>query len=145
LPFTFEVALHTYFRISEIRTITIEGLHGKTYLDKVDGMKRKVQDGTITIGAETDRVYLDAGGPIILRDADRTVRISPRNGAEDCWRSTIVWNPWIEKAKAMKDLGDDEWTQFVCIESGAVADNAVTLAAGQSYMLAIEVEVTSGE
>lgn len=144
-PFTFEVALHSYFRVSDVRTIEIDGLQGKTYLDQLEHLARKVQEGVITIGAETDRIYLDAGGPITLRDADRTVRISPLRGVESGWRSTVVWNPWIAKAQVLKDLGDDEWTDFVCIESGAIADNAVTLVAGESYGLAIEVEVSSGE
>lgn len=137
--FEFEIALHTYFRVADVASIQIDGLEGKTYLDKTRNYVRKVQDGTVTIAGETDRVYLDAGGPITLRDGENEVRIADRGG----WRSTIVWNPWKERARALSDLGDDEWKKFVCIESGAVADDAIELAAGESYQLAIEIEAVS--
>ncbi|HEX8464665.1 MAG TPA: D-hexose-6-phosphate mutarotase [Abditibacterium sp.] len=134
-PLHFEVALHSYFRVSDVKNIEIEGLDGKTYLDKVDGAARKIQNGTVKIEGETDRVYLDAGGPIELRHGERRLKIAGDSG----WRSTVVWNPWIEKARSMSDLGDDEWTQFVCIEAGAIADDAITLPAGQSYQLTLEI------
>lgn len=137
--FDFEVALHSYFRVADARTAFVEGLSGKTYIDKVDESARKTQKGPITFEGELDRVYVDSGGPILIRDGQRTVRIEELSG----WRSTIVWNPWIEKAERLKDLGNDEWTQFVCVESGAVGEDAVTLNAGENYTLAIEIEVKS--
>jgi glucose-6-phosphate 1-epimerase len=137
--FDFEIALHTYFRVADARGVSIDGLNGKTYLDKVDDLARKTQKGAAVFEKETDRVYVDSSGPIVLRDGERTVRIRDMSG----WRSTIVWNPWIEKTRQMKDMADDEWTQFVCIESGAVGEDIVTLGAGESYTLAIEIEVKS--
>ena len=134
-PFEFEIALHTYFRVSDIQYVEIDGLDGKTYLDKIDGAKRKIQSGAISIEGETDRVYLDSGGPITLRDGADLTKISGNQG----WRSTVVWNPWIEKSRALADLGDDEWPGFVCIESGAVADDAIHLGAGEKYDLQLEI------
>ncbi len=40
---------------------------------------------------------------------------------------TVVWNPWVAKAKALADFGDAEWTQMVCIETCNVSDFAVEL------------------
>ncbi|MBW3635584.1 MAG: D-hexose-6-phosphate mutarotase [Armatimonadetes bacterium] len=134
--FKFELALHTYYRVADVSKIQIEGLEGKTYLDKTQDYARKVQKGAVSIGGETDRVYLNAGGPITLHDDGNEVRISNLRG----WRSTIVWNPWQEKARTMPDLGEDDWKHFVCIESGVVVENAVELAAGGNYQLAIEIE-----
>jgi len=52
-------------------------------------------------------------------------------------RSTVVWNPWIAKAKAMADFGDDEWPGMLCVETANVADNAITLPpSGQHAMTA---------
>ncbi|HEX9995835.1 MAG TPA: hypothetical protein VGB45_01720 [Abditibacterium sp.] len=135
-PFTFEIASHTYFRVSDVRNIQIEGLEGKTYLDNLDGSERKIQNGAIAFSGETDRVYLDSGGPITLRDRANIIQIS----GNESWRSTVVWNPWIDKSRALADLGDDEWPGFVCIESGAIADDAVTLGVGEKYTLSLQID-----
>jgi hypothetical protein len=50
-------------------------------------------------------------------------------------RTTVVWNPWIDKAKAMPDFGDDEWPNMLCIETANAADDAVTLAPGKSHVM----------
>jgi len=44
--------------------------------------------------------------------------------------TTVVWNPWVAKAKAMPDFGDDEWTGMLCVETANAMDGAVTLAPG---------------
>lgn len=134
----FECALHTYFAVEDVRQISIVGLDGKTYLDKTDGMKRKAQSGDVTLSGETDRVYLDAPGPIRIRDAHRTLEIVGAAG----WASTVVWNPWSEVAAKMKDLGADQWPRFVCAECGAIADNAVSLGAGETYVLDVSVKLS---
>jgi D-hexose-6-phosphate mutarotase len=53
--------------------------------------------------------------------------------------STVVWNPWVEKAEQMPDFGEDEYRQMVCVESGNVADNRLTLPAGKSNALKVEI------
>jgi len=49
--------------------------------------------------------------------------------------STIVWNPWSEKAKSLGDLGDSGYRQMVCIESGNALDNVVSVAPGDTHRL----------
>jgi glucose-6-phosphate 1-epimerase len=53
--------------------------------------------------------------------------------------NAVVWNPWIAKAAAMGDFGDDEWTQMVCVETCNVLDGAVTLEPGQSHAMVATV------
>jgi len=132
-PFTFEEALHTYLSVGDVRQITIEGLAGRTFIDKVDGARRKIQsDGPMKISGETDRVYLDTTETVCVTDPQmgRRLLISKEDSA-----STVVWNPWIEKAKAMSDFGDDEWPRMLCIETANVADNRITLAPGASHTM----------
>jgi len=128
----FEEALHTYLAVSDVRNIGIEGLSGHTCIDKVDQMKRKVQPaGALRLVGETDRVYLDAPGAVAVFDpAGRRLVIS-----KDGSRSTVVWNPWAQKARAMSDLGEDQWPRMVCIETANAADNAVTLAPGEQHIM----------
>lgn len=133
----FECALHTYFAVEDVRNISIKGLDGKDYLDKTDAMKRKTQRGHTAIEGETDRVYLDSPGPIAIRDASRTLEIRGAQG----WRSTVVWNPWSERAAQLEDLGDAQWPRFVCVECGAIADDAATLAPGETYVLDVSIRI----
>ena len=59
-PITFEEALHSYFAVSDITATAIAGLAGTVYIDKAEAGRRKRQTtALVTIGAETDRVYLD--------------------------------------------------------------------------------------
>ena len=55
--------------------------------------------------------------------------------------TTVVWNPWSEKAAAMSDMNAEEWRGFICVESANAADNAVTIAAGATHTLTTTISV----
>lgn len=127
----FEEAFHTYLSVSDIRNAVIEGLAGRSFIDKVDGMKRKVQPpGPLRITGETDRIYLDTPDVITVADAGRCLVVS-KNGS----RSTVVWNPWETKGQSMSDLGGGQWRRMLCIETANVADNAISLAPGEVHSM----------
>jgi glucose-6-phosphate 1-epimerase len=120
-----EEAFHTYFAVGDVRQVQVSGLAGATYIDKADGFKRKTQGGEpITIAAETDRAFFGTTTASLLHDPvlRRNIRIE-KSGS----RTTVVWNPWIAKAKAMPDFGDDEWPQMICIETANAKEDQVKL------------------
>ena len=123
-PITIGDALHTYFQVSDIRQVTIRGLEDCPYLDKVEDGKRKQHRGPVVIGAETDRIYLDSSADCLIEDPGlkRRIRIAKRGS-----RTTVVWNPWIEKAVKMGDFGDDGYLHMLCVESANCADDVVSL------------------
>lgn len=127
----FEEALHAYHRVGNIQEARLQGLDGVQYFDKTDSNKKKMQHGEIAITSETDRIYLDTTGAIELDDPllHRATYVVKENSL-----TTVVWNPWVQKARAMSDLGD-EWTQMICIESSNVSDFAVDLAPGQQHTM----------
>ena len=138
-PATFEEALHSYFAVSDVRQVRIRGLEGVGYVDKTAAMARKPGEGEpIAIAAETDRVYLGTKGAVTIEDAGwkRRIVVGKTGSA-----TTVVWNPWIAKAKAMPDFGDDEWTGMVCVETANAMDDAVTLAPGAVHVMAATLEV----
>ncbi len=137
-PITIGDALHTYFEVSDIRQVMIDGLDGCPYLDKMDGGQRKQQTGAVTIGAEVDRIYLDSTADCLINDPgwQRRIRIAKRGS-----RSTVVWNPWIEKAAKMGDFGDNGYLNMVCVESANAADDVVTIAPGGEHRLAVRYSV----
>ncbi|MBI5451609.1 MAG: D-hexose-6-phosphate mutarotase [Gammaproteobacteria bacterium] len=137
-PVTIGQALHTYFEIADIEDIDIDGLDDCDYLDKVDNFARKRQHDAVTFDGEVDRVYLNSVDDCIINDHghQRQIVISKRGSA-----STVVWNPWQDKATKMGDLGDDGYRQMVCVESANAADDVVTIAPGQSHSLWVQYRV----
>jgi D-hexose-6-phosphate mutarotase len=134
---TFEDCLHTYFQVGDIGAVSITGLKGADYLDKTENFARKTERAEhLKITRETDRTYLDVPGPVEIHDSKlgRRIRIEKTGGL-----STVVWNPWETKAQQMPDFGGDEFQRMVCVESGNVADNRLTLPAGKSNTLRVEI------
>jgi glucose-6-phosphate 1-epimerase len=138
-PFTFEEALHTYFAVQNVEQVTIDGLHRAEYLDKVADFDRMTQDDErIRFTGETDRAYVDTTATCVIHDPGLRRRIVVGKSGS---RSTIVWNPWIDKARAMSDFGDAEWRSMVCVETGNVGSDAIRLAPDESHTLRAEISV----
>jgi D-hexose-6-phosphate mutarotase len=53
--------------------------------------------------------------------------------------STIVWNPWEEKAAALPYMDAGEWPRMVCVESGNAHDDAVRLEPGARHRLVVRI------
>ena len=135
----FEAALHTYFAVGDVRQVSVTGLEGVRYTDALRPEAGPQQDqDPITFDAELDRVYHDTDDTCVLHDPSlgRKITVAKTGG-----RSTVVWNPWVDKAKRMEDFGDDEWPKMCCIESAAVRDDAITLGPKQSHTLSVTITV----
>lgn len=129
-------ALHTYFKVDDVSKTHIDGLEGKSYLDKTDNFKTKVQNGAVTVSAEVDRIYLNTAAVVIIDDGKRKISIKQKGSL-----STVVWNPWKEVANKMGDLGEAGYLKMLCVETANAADDVVNIKAGQSHTLAVTYEV----
>lgn len=135
----FEEALHTYFAVSDVGQIAVSGLEASRFIDKTANFALCAPAGApLTLSKETDSVYLDVAGAVSVQDPGFGRRIVI---AKDGAASTIVWNPWPEKAAAMADLGAANWRSMICVETGNVADNRVTLAPGAEHLMAARIAV----
>jgi glucose-6-phosphate 1-epimerase len=136
----FEEALHAYYRLGNVLKTQVMGLNNIEYIDKTDSNRKKVQHGEIAIVSETDRVYLNTGEEIELEDSGwrRRTRVAKENS-----RTTVVWNPWVQKAHSLPDFGAEEWTQMICIEASNVSDFAVDLAPGHEHKMKAIVRVAN--
>lgn len=139
-PVTISEALHTYFGVGDIRQVRIHGLDGSDYIDKVAHGQRFRQSGDVTFSGETDRVYLGTTAHCIIEDPVllRSIRIEKQGS-----RSTVVWNPWAEKAEKMGDYIENGYLNMVCVESGNALDDRITLAPGEEHRLWARYSVTS--
>ncbi len=127
----FTAALHNYFAVSNVADITISGLENTRFLDTLVDTE-KTQDGAIKITEEFDNVYLNTDATCTIDDPgfERKISIAKQGS-----KSTVVWNPWIEKAARMPDYGDSEYPEMVCIETTNAQNDARSVKPGQSHTL----------
>ena len=138
--FRFEEALHSYHHVSDARNVRVAGLDGATYQDNVDANREKMQNGDLVFSGPTDNAYLDTESRLKLIDPGwrRQIVITKENS-----RSTVVWNPWREGAKALSDLGDDEWMEMACVEASNMRTAAIELAPGCEHVMRVWIAVES--
>ncbi|WP_157157511.1 D-hexose-6-phosphate mutarotase [Diaminobutyricimonas sp. LJ205] len=141
VAFRYEQALHTYLTVGDVRDIRIRGLEDIPYLDKVlGGPSLPGQAGPLTITGETDRIYLGPAEPTVVEDPalGRSITVT-KSGSE----TTVVWNPWVDKAHGMSDFGDDEWQGMLCVEASNVGALAISLPPGESHTMSVRFELAS--
>jgi D-hexose-6-phosphate mutarotase len=138
-PWTSEQALHTYLHVGDVEAASVLGLEDVTYIDKADGMARKRQ-GRDPVRARglTDRVYLGTETACLVEDPvlGRRLRIDKRGS-----RTTVIWNPGADAARAMSDLGPEAWRSMLCVETANAADDAVRLEPGQRHEMTARIAV----
>jgi len=130
-------ALHSYFRVGDIGQTHFSGLEGVSYLDTVGGKNEEVSAGSTLIKEEVDRIY-HGGGEISIHDGanNRVIKLTSKGS-----NSTVIWNPWVDKSKAIGDLPDEDYKQFLCVETANAAKDVVTIAPGKSHTLGVLIEV----
>ncbi|KNE59064.1 hypothetical protein AMAG_03410 [Allomyces macrogynus ATCC 38327] len=136
---TFTWLLHTYLRVDAIEDTEIRGLEGRLYVNKAITDRDPATQAflALPITEETDRVYQNvvpaAESHLHVMSGGRPAVEIVRTHGETAFRDVVVWNPWVDKAKAMADFGDDEYRHMVCVEVGDVAmPNAVSVAPGET-------------
>jgi D-hexose-6-phosphate mutarotase len=135
--FTFENCLHTYFEVGDVTAISITGLEGSKYLDQASDFQEKTEASEpIRIASEVDRSYVNTTAPIEILDPRlrRKIRVTKQGS-----RSTVLWNPWLEKSQRIPDFGNDEYERMVCVESGNIGANCIKLGAGEKSVLSVEL------
>lgn len=137
-PITITEALHAYFKVAAIDDIQIEGLEGNDYIDLIDQNIRKKQVGAVRFVGETGQVFLNTIKDCFIIDGlvGRTIRIEKSNSY-----STVVWNPWLETASKMNDLGSIAWQEMVCVESANALENFVTLEPKGQHNLTVKYSI----
>lgn len=133
LTLEFETCLHTYFAVGDAREISITGLGSTEYLDKTNHDAAQTESSEpIRIHAQTDRTYLDTTSAVEVHDPvwRRTILVDKIGSA-----STVIWNPWT--TQLLPDLSPEEYRQMICVESGNVQRNRLTLPPGNSSKLQV--------
>ncbi|MBD1550253.1 D-hexose-6-phosphate mutarotase [Pseudomonas typographi] len=135
-PLAISQALHTYFAVSDVRQVNVAEVAGLNYIETLENWETRNQQGPLEVAGETDRIYLDTPARLSIADSgwNRRVLIDTEGS-----HSTVIWNPWIERAMAFPDMADDGWQRMFCIEIANVLGDALSLAPGASHTLGYRV------
>ncbi|CAL5421272.1 unnamed protein product [Camellia sinensis] len=116
-PHSFEMRLHISL-VSDISEVRVEGLETLDYLDNLLNRKRLTEQAdAITFDGEVDRVYLSTPTNIAAIDHEKKrTFVLYKEGLPDA----VVWNPWDKMAKAIPDLGDQDYKTMLYLCSAAV-------------------------
>ncbi|MBF8778588.1 D-hexose-6-phosphate mutarotase [Pseudomonas fulva] len=133
---TLSQALHSYFAVSDVRQVHVEGVEGLDYIETLADWQRRTQQGSLGFSGETDRIYLHAPERLGIVDPRWNRRISLQTSGS---RSAVIWNPWTERARELPDMADDGWQRMLCIETANAWDDVVTLAPGGEHSLSVRI------
>jgi len=136
---TLSQALHTYFAVSDVRNVHVDGVAGLNYIETLDDWNTASQSGDLHFAGETDRIYLDVPPQLSIIDPTWERRIVLTSTGS---RTAVIWNPWIDRAAALPDMDNDGWQRMLCIETANVMDDLVTLAPGASHTMGVSVAAT---
>lgn len=129
--FTYSGALHTYLHVENSKNCSVNGL-AASYKDSLDNGTRKNNDQILIINDVVDSIYDANEQQIVVTESGSHRKITVDNEGND---SVVVWNPWIEKAKAFADMPDDGYKTMLCIESAITAEQGIVVKAGQTHLL----------
>jgi glucose-6-phosphate 1-epimerase len=134
--FSISKAFHPYFQVGGIEQVRIFGLDQALYSDRVTHEKSK-QAGALEICGQVDRVYTPEKNEAAIRD-DKLKRaiLLTFSGT----RNLVVWNPWVDLARAIPDLEDADYQRFVCVEPANVGDTAIDLEPGERHTLKMSIQ-----
>ncbi|MES2980237.1 MAG: D-hexose-6-phosphate mutarotase [Pseudomonadota bacterium] len=137
--FTLSNALHSYYAVSDARNISIEGLAGLPYTDRLRALERDVQREPFKLNQACDRTYEQTQGlnapaqhcyELVDEGWQRRIRIDVSGS-----RSVVVWNPGSENARNMPDVPDDGWPGFFCIEACNAGPDVIVLEPGHTHRI----------
>uniref|UniRef100_A0A6N2MNI2 glucose-6-phosphate 1-epimerase n=1 Tax=Salix viminalis TaxID=40686 RepID=A0A6N2MNI2_SALVM len=106
-PFSFTFALRNYLSVSDISEVRVEGLETLDYLDNLMHRERFTE--------QADAITFDGEIAIIDHEKKRTF-VLRKDGMPDA----VMWNPWDKKAKALPDMGDEEYKSMLCVDSASI-------------------------
>lgn len=136
--FSISQALHTYFAVSDINNVAVEGLEGVPYIDTLKDWQEFTDVQPVQFAGETDRIYQGNVADVCLRDEGWQRRIRVRASHS---RSLVLWNPHVEKSLRLSQFASDAWRRMVCIETANILSDIVELAPGECHVMQFEVGV----
>lgn len=136
-PWEMSAALHTYLQVADISHVMVSGLHGTQFVEGRLSPEKRLQTGPVKFDREVDRLFASDSAVEVQDPQSRRTLIIEKSGS----RSTVVWNPWIEKSKRLADLPDDAYHGFLCVEAANAGDDVVTVPPNGRHVLSTRLRL----
>ena len=128
--FEYSCALHSYFLLSSVEEINIEGLQNTKYYNQLEPGDFIQETEKLEIHKAETRHYYDTETACVIHDPlfNRKILVD-KSGS----KITTVWNPWEETCSKIDDLPDEAFHTFVCIEAVNAFNDMIKLAPGETH------------
>ena len=138
--FQYSDALHTYFNISDIAAVKLDGFDNSPYYEAFGDQLFQQANTSLHSDIENNRRYIQHSGEAIITDPgyNRKIRIG-KTGS----KVTVVWNPGPITSKNFNDMRPDGYKNFICIEpANAYAGiDMVNLASGEDFSISTTIKI----
>ena len=138
-------ALHTYFKVDDINQTLLKGVTSD-YDDKLNQTVGNKALSHYSFESEVDRIHQYEAAKL---SQTQTIEIVSTNNKltkeslsltkieQSGHDSTVVWNPWLDKSKSMKDMEEDGFLSMLCIEAANTrnAKKPLKLAPNETHTL----------
>ncbi len=129
-PLEYSCALHSYFSVSSIENISIEGLQNTKYNSQLESGEFIQETPELKIEKAETRHYYNTESMCVINDPFFRRRIQIKKKGS---KITTVWNPWEKTCADIADIPDEGYHTFVCIEAVNAFNDTVQLLSGQSH------------
>jgi glucose-6-phosphate 1-epimerase len=129
--------LHSYFAVHDATQVQVAELAGLRYEDKLSGATHQLQQEPFARDHVCDRIYQQHAAALThhytLEDRawQRRIHVTTLGS-----QSLVVWNPGQDQARAMADVPDASWREFLCLEAANAGADVITLQPGAQHRLA---------
>ena len=134
-PWSFALALHSYFRVDDIAKAYLMGLKQQSYWDaalhpqdtQISSLQKEAQ---LHVTGNVDRVYAAPAGPVVLQRGTRSkaLQISQSKSLSEI----VVWNPGKDLCAQLADMPADGYQHMLCVEAGRI-NHPIMLAPGAQW------------
>ena len=135
-PVVIRQGFHTYLIVRDIARVTLRGLENTPFFNKKSGVMAPGSPKPVTVRGEVDRVYHPTAAACVLEDRGLGRRVTVAKTGSN---STVVWNPWAEKVRRIRDFEENDHRSFLCVETTNTRGDAVTVPAGGARTLSATI------
>ncbi len=133
-------ALHTYFNISDIAAIELDGFDNAPYYEAFGDELLQQKKTTLHPGIENNRRYIQHTGKAVITDPGFNRKIVIKKTGS---KVTVVWNPGPITSKKFSDMSPEGYKNFICVEPANAYPgiDMVNVAPGGDFSLSTTIKI----